>query len=151
MKKTINTRTKYKIVGSDYSGQELRLAAFLSQDKTLLDAYAHNKDAYAIIASQVFNVPYEECLEFYKEFSVVEIDGKKVVAGNGNDYEYIVENNCIEVPNCYLIKTDCGEKEASLVTIGTKLITDVGIVKVTAIESSGTLPSNKVLLKLAKI
>ena len=144
MKKTINTRTKYKIVGSDYSGQELRLAAFLSQDKTLLDAYA-------IIASQVFNVPYEECLEFYKEFSVVEIDGKKVVAGNGNDYEYIVENNCVEVPNCYLIKTDCGEKEASSVTIGTKLITDVGIVKVTAIESSGTLPSDKVLLKLAKI
>lgn len=82
MKKTINTRTKYKIVGSDYSGQELRLAAFLSQDKTLLDAYAHNKDAYAIIASQVFNVPYEECLEFYPEGKELEIDGKKVIAGN---------------------------------------------------------------------
>ena len=76
MKKTINTRTKYKIVGSDYSGQELRLAAFLSQDKTLLDAYAHNQDAYAIIASQVFNVPYEECLEFYPAGTELEIDGK---------------------------------------------------------------------------
>lgn len=64
------------------SGQELRLAAFLSQDKTLLDAYAHNKDAYAIIASQVFNVPYEECLEFYSEGKELEIDGKKVIAGN---------------------------------------------------------------------
>lgn len=64
------------------SGQELRLAAFLSQDKTLLDAYAHNKDAYAIIASQVFNVPYEDCLEFYEEGKELEIDGKKVIAGN---------------------------------------------------------------------
>ena len=82
MKKTINTRTKYKIVGSDYSGQELRLAAFLSQDKTLLDAYAHNQDAYAIIASQVFNMPYEDCLEFYPAGTELEIDGKKVIAGN---------------------------------------------------------------------
>ncbi|MDY2735933.1 DNA polymerase [Intestinibacter sp.] len=64
------------------SGQELRLAAFLSQDKTLLDAYAHNKDAYAIIASQVFNMPYEDCLEFYPEGTELEIDGKKVIAGN---------------------------------------------------------------------
>lgn len=82
MKKTINTRTKYKIVGSDYSGQELRLAAFLSQDKTLLDAYARNQDAYAIIASQVFNMPYEDCLEFYPAGTELEIDGKKVIAGN---------------------------------------------------------------------
>ena len=82
MKKTINTRTKYKIVGSDYSGQELRLAAFISQDKTLLEAYAHNKDAYAIIASQVFNMPYEDCLEFYPAGTELEIDGKKVIAGN---------------------------------------------------------------------
>ena len=82
MKKSINTRTKYRIVGSDYSGQELRLATFISQDKTLLDAYAHNKDAYAIIASQVFNVPYEDCLEFYVAGTKLNIDGKEVIAGN---------------------------------------------------------------------
>ena len=64
------------------SGQELRLAAFSSQDKTLLDAYAHNQDAYAIIASQVFNMPYEDCLEFYPAGTELEIDGKKVIAGN---------------------------------------------------------------------
>lgn len=82
MKKSINTRTKYKIVGSDYSGQELRLATFISQDKTLLDAYAHNKDAYAIIASQVFSCPYEDCLEFYPAGQKLNIDGKEVIAGN---------------------------------------------------------------------
>ena len=48
MKKTINTRTKYKIVGSDYSGQELRLAAFLSQDKTLVSNTDYN-DALACV------------------------------------------------------------------------------------------------------
>jgi len=71
----------YKIVGSDYSGQELRLAAFLSQDKTLLEAYAKDRDAYAMIASAMFGVPYEDCLEFYPEGTELEIDGQKVIAG----------------------------------------------------------------------
>ena len=141
----------YRIVGSDYSGQEVRLAAYLSQDPVLLKSYAEDKDVYASIASSMFGLPYEDCLEFYKEFSVVETDGKRVVAGSGKDYEYAVENNCVEVPNCYLIKTDCGEKEVSLLTIGTKLITDEGMVEITDIVSSGELPSDKVLLKLAKI
>ena len=72
----------YRIVGSDYSGQELRLAAYLSQDKKLLDAYANDQDAYAIIASEMFGLPYEECLEFYPEGSEIEIDGQKVICGH---------------------------------------------------------------------
>ena len=71
----------YRIVGSDYSGQELRLAAYLSQDKTLLDAYAKDRDAYAMIASAMFDVPYEDCLEFYPEGTEIEIDGKKIICG----------------------------------------------------------------------
>lgn len=71
----------YRIVGSDYSGQELRLAAYLSQDKKLLDAYANDQDAYAIIASEMFGLSYEDCLEFYKEGTEIEIDGQKVVCG----------------------------------------------------------------------
>lgn len=72
----------YRIVGSDYSGQELRLAAYLSQDKKLLDAYANDQDAYAIIASEMFGVPYDDCLEFYKEGLEIEIDGQKVICGH---------------------------------------------------------------------
>ena len=72
----------YRIVGSDYSGQELRLAAYLSQDKKLLDAYANDQDAYAIIASEMFGLPYEECLEFYPEGTEIEIDGQKVICGH---------------------------------------------------------------------
>ena len=71
----------YRIVGSDYSGQELRLAAFLSQDKTLLKAYAEDRDAYAIIASAMFDLPYEDCLEFYPEGTEIEIDGQKIITG----------------------------------------------------------------------
>ena len=70
-----------RIVGSDYSGQELRLAAYLSQDPTLLKAYADGKDAYAIIASMIFDMPYEDCLEFYPEGTEIEIDGKKIITG----------------------------------------------------------------------
>lgn len=82
MNKSVNTRIKYRIVGSDYSGQELRLAAYLSQDKKLLDAYANDQDAYAIIASEMFGLPYEDCLEFYPEGTEIEIDGQKVICGH---------------------------------------------------------------------
>lgn len=63
------------------SGQELRLAAYLSQDKTLLKAYAEDRDVYAIIASTMFNAPYEDCLEFYPEGTEIEIDGQKIITG----------------------------------------------------------------------
>ena len=72
--KKVRTRTKYKIVGSDYSGQELRVATFLSKDPILLKSYAEDKDVYAMIASMIFNIPYEDCLEFYPEIKLVKRD-----------------------------------------------------------------------------
>ena len=135
MKKTINTRTKYKIVGSDYSGQELRLAAFLSQDKTLLDAYAHNQDAYAIIASQIFNVPYEDCLEFHKAGTELEIDGKKVIAGNGEVREYNSVDNTIEIKYYELLDTPNGFIAADRLAIGDILkATDGRLLQITSIQ-----------------
>ena len=71
----------YRIVGSDYSGQEVRLAAYLSQDPVLLKSYAEDKDVYASIASSMFGLPYEDCLEFYPEGTELEIDGQKIIAG----------------------------------------------------------------------
>jgi hypothetical protein len=47
----------------------------------MLDAYAHNKDLYAQIASLSFNRKYEDCLEFYPEGTVIQKDGKQVVCG----------------------------------------------------------------------
>lgn len=56
--------------------QEPRCLAFLSQDKHLLQAYAEGKDVYSSMASQIYNVPYEECKEFRPDGSTNEA-GKK--------------------------------------------------------------------------
>lgn len=51
-------------IGADYSGQEVRVAAAISKDKNLYDAFEHGKDIHAFMASLSFHRPYEECLEF---------------------------------------------------------------------------------------
>ena len=76
--KKLRTRTRYRIVGSDYSAQEPRMSCFLSSDPKMLEAYTHGKDLYAMIASSALGVKYDECLEFWPEFCSVEIDGKEV-------------------------------------------------------------------------
>lgn len=57
----------YVLLSSDYSAQEPRLAAHLSKDKKMIKAYKDGKDLYVEIASLVFGVPYDECLEFRKD------------------------------------------------------------------------------------
>lgn len=81
MSRTINTRTKYRIIGSDYSAQEPRMSAFLSGEPKMYEAYTTGKDLYAIIASSALGNRYEDCLEFWPEGTELEIDGKKVIAG----------------------------------------------------------------------
>ena len=44
---------------ADYSQIELRLVADLSQDQTMLDAFAHNHDIHAITASKIYHEPLE--------------------------------------------------------------------------------------------
>ena len=41
------------------------------------DAFKHDKDVYATIASVAFKVPYEQCLEFHPETHEYQPDGKK--------------------------------------------------------------------------
>lgn len=81
-KKTINTRTQYRIIGSDYSAQEPRMTTYLSQDRHMLTAYNEGKDLYAMIARSAFNNRYEDNLEFWPEGTEIEVDGKKIIAGN---------------------------------------------------------------------
>lgn len=52
------------LLSSDYSAQEPRIAAHLSQDKKMITAYCNGKDLYAEMASLAFGVTYEDCLEF---------------------------------------------------------------------------------------
>jgi len=50
-------------VGGDYSQIEPRALAQLSQDPAMVGAYSSGKDLYATMASAVYNLPYESCLE----------------------------------------------------------------------------------------
>ncbi|MDX1755128.1 MAG: DNA polymerase I [Marinobacter sp.] len=45
-----------KLVAADYSQIELRIMAHLSEDKGLLDAFAHGEDIHRATAAEVFNV-----------------------------------------------------------------------------------------------
>lgn len=50
----------YKIISADYSQIELRIMAHLSQDKSLLNAFAHDKDIHRVTASEILNKPEPE-------------------------------------------------------------------------------------------
>lgn len=78
----LKTRTRYKIIGSDFSAQEPRLTAHMSQDPAMIQAYAEGKDLYCVIAQAMYDNAYEENLEFYPAGTEIEIDGHKVVCGN---------------------------------------------------------------------
>jgi len=51
-------------MSSDYSQQEPKITAFVSQDPKMIKSFQEGKDIYATIAGLSFNKPYEECLEF---------------------------------------------------------------------------------------
>jgi DNA polymerase I len=51
----------WAIMGGDWSQQEVRCAAYLTQEPVLLDAYENGRDVYASMASEVYGKPYEEC------------------------------------------------------------------------------------------
>ena len=47
------------MVGADYSGLELVMAAYLSRDASLIDDIQHGRDTHSILAIQAFNLPVE--------------------------------------------------------------------------------------------
>lgn len=69
MARTINTRTKYVLVGSDFSQQEPRLLSHYSQDKNMINAYKQGKDLYATIAMGVYKMGYWDCMERHEDGS----------------------------------------------------------------------------------
>ena len=57
----------YYQIGSDMSQQEPRTLAEVSGDEQMIQAYIENRDLYAVIASGLYRVSYEDCLEFYPD------------------------------------------------------------------------------------
>lgn len=53
----------WSVMEIDYSQAEIRLCAYLSQDKVLLDAYEHGTDVHAITTAAVFGIPLEEAMD----------------------------------------------------------------------------------------
>lgn len=54
----------YVLLSSDYSAQEPRITAYVSQDEKMIQSFKDGKDIYGSIASVAFGIPYEQCLEF---------------------------------------------------------------------------------------
>lgn len=50
----------YVLAGFDYSQMEIRIAAFLSGDKKLIEIFRNNEDVHTSVAAQVFKVPMNE-------------------------------------------------------------------------------------------
>lgn len=75
IRKIFKARDGYKLVGGDFSQIEPRVLAFLSGDESMINAYREGKDLYAIMGSQVYQLPYEDCREFYPD-GTVNAEGK---------------------------------------------------------------------------
>lgn len=69
-------RIRYQMLGSDYSAQEVRVFAASSHDSHMIKTYEEGKDLYADVASRVFKVPYEQCLEFNPITKEMQVEGK---------------------------------------------------------------------------
>lgn len=76
IRKMFKATDGYAMISSDYSQQEPKLLAHMSKDEGLINSYLAGKDIYASIASMVYHVPYEDCLEFFPDGTVNE-QGKK--------------------------------------------------------------------------
>lgn len=51
------------ILSADFSQQEPRLLAHFSEEPALLEAYRNGLDLYSYMASKVYKIPYEQCVD----------------------------------------------------------------------------------------
>ena len=84
----------YYLLSCDYSSQEPRIASHISKDPVMITAFKENKDFYAFLASNAYKLPYEHCLEDYKEYDK---SGRIVV--NGKLIRKKAKNNFLGI--CY--------------------------------------------------
>jgi hypothetical protein len=97
-------------------------------------AYLEGKDLYCVIAANIYNNKYEDNLEHYVEGTIIELDGKKTVAGSDKSYKKQVTDK-LEVPYYYLIPTINGSVQASDIKAGDKITADEGAFEVASVEA----------------
>lgn len=61
----------YKLVSFDYSQIELRIAAFLSNDATLIEIFKKGEDVHSAVAAIVFGVPQKDVTQGMRRFAKV--------------------------------------------------------------------------------
>ena len=113
---------------------EPRITTFLSGDPAMRQAYLEGKDLYCVIAASIYNNKYEDNLEHYPEGTVLELDGKKTVAGSDKSYKKQVTDK-LEVPYFYLVPTTRGTKAASEIQAGDGIVAEEGTFAVAAVET----------------
>ncbi len=60
VRKAFKATTGFKFVAFDYSQVELRIGAFLSGDKKLIEIFKNGEDVHTAVAAEVFGVPLKE-------------------------------------------------------------------------------------------
>lgn len=71
-----------RLVGSDFSAQEVRMTAFMTQDQGMIQAYKDGKDLYAVVASNMYDNDYSDNLEFYPSGKKIVFEGNEIICGN---------------------------------------------------------------------
>ena len=120
------------------SAQEPRLTTFMSDDPAMRQAYLEDKDLYCVIAAKIYNNEYWENLENFPEGYVLELDGKKTVAGNDKSYKKQVTDK-LEIPYYYLVPTVNGSVQASNIKAGDKIVATEGTFEVADIETENNM------------
>lgn len=113
------------LIGADYSQQEPKITADLSEDKQFMAECKAGKDAYGTIASIAFNKPYEECLEFY-----LDENGNKTHEVNKEGKERRSQAKIILLGICYgktmkSIAEDLGVSEEKATEIYNAVLTNI--------------------------
>ena len=70
------THPSHVVMSSDFSQQEPKITATVTQCPEWVEAFRTGKDVYATIASIALGLPYEECLEFNPVTGEVNPEGK---------------------------------------------------------------------------
>jgi DNA polymerase I len=73
----------WAILGGDFSQQEVRCLAYMTQEPTLLDAYEKGRDVYASMASEVYGKPYEDCGDATFERKAMKVGVLSCMYGTG--------------------------------------------------------------------
>ncbi|CAH0303866.1 DNA polymerase I [Priestia megaterium] len=73
----------WAIMGGDWKAQEVRCAAYLTQEPVLIEAFVKGHDVYSSMASDFYNKPYEECGDGTFERKAMKVGVLSALYGTG--------------------------------------------------------------------